>query len=267
MRLCFLLAAALAATACAQSPTGISARLQPGAAQAASSGESIRQPAESPLPFLATPVAAFDDPWAIAFLPATSSALVTEQRGALKLWTEGSDTIRDVAGVPTVDFGGQGDLGDVVAAPDFASSLMVYLSWVEACGSGTRGAMVGRTRLADDPQGMRLQDLATVWRQVPKVTGRSHFSYRIAFSPDGKYLWITSGDRQKKDPAQDLSNNLGAVLRMLPGGSMPQDHPFADRGGAAVQILSYGHRNLLGVAFDANGQCGPARWAHAAVTS
>ncbi|MEP6558775.1 MAG: PQQ-dependent sugar dehydrogenase [Burkholderiales bacterium] len=51
--------------------------------------------------------------------------------------------MRDVAGVPTVDFGGQGGLGDVVAAPDFASSRMVYLSRVEAGGSCTCGAVVG----------------------------------------------------------------------------------------------------------------------------
>lgn len=254
MRICLVFAAALATTACADSQTATSTGLQPAAARSTASIKSTRQSAESPWPFSPAPVATFNDPWAIAFLPGTSSALVTEQRGALKLWAEGSDSVRDVAGVPAVDFGGQGGLGDVAAAPDFASSRAIYLSWVEAGESGTRGAVVGRARLADDAEGLRLKDLDIVWRQVPKVSGRGHFSHRIAFSPNGKYLWITSGDRQKKEPAQDLSNNLGATLRLLPDGSVPADNPFADRGGAGAQIWSYGHRNLLGIAFDANGQ-------------
>lgn len=229
---------------------------QVGAADAGriASTHSTRQPPESPLPFDATPIARFENPWAIAFLPGTKSALVTEQHGALKLWSEESGAIREVAGVPEVDYGGQGGLGDVALAPDFAASRTIYLSWVEAGERSTRGAVVGRARLADDARGLRLEDLRLIWRQTPKVTGRGHFSHRIAFSPDGRYLWLTSGERQKKEPAQDLSNNLGATLRLLPDGSTPSDNPFAGRGGASAQIWSYGHRNLLGLAFDAKGR-------------
>lgn len=256
MRLCFLFvtAVAAAATVACATPGPNDAALGIGAqAPAAASTHSTQQRPESLLPFAATPMADFDHPWAIAFLPGGTSALVTEQQGELKLWTEGG-TIRDVAGVPTVDYGGQGGLGDVVLAPDFVASRMIYLSWVEAGARNTRGAVVGRAKLADDAQGLRLENLTIIWRQEPKVTGRGHFSHRIAFSPDGKYLWVTSGERQKKEPAQDLSNNLGATLRLLPDGSTPPDNPFADRGGVSAQIWSYGHRNLLGIAFDANGQ-------------
>jgi glucose/arabinose dehydrogenase len=98
-----------------------------------------------------------------------------------------------------------------------------------------------------------LADVETIWRQWPKVTGRGHYSHRIAFGP-GDYLWITSGDRQKMEPAQDLSNNLGTVVRLNDDGSVPEGNPFADRGGVSAQIWSYGHRNLLGLAFSPDGR-------------
>lgn len=213
--------------------------------------QSTEQPAESPLPFAARAVADFQNPWAIAFLP-DGRALVTEQQGALKLWSE-AGPIRTVGGVPKVDYGGQGGLGDLVLAPDFATTDDIYLSYIEAGADDTRGAVVVRARL--DLEGEpRLTNIRRIWEQTPKVTGRGHFSHRIAFSPDGEYLWITSGEREKKDPAQDLTNNLGSTLRLFPDGSVPPDNPFAERDGPAAQVWSYGHRNLLGIAYDNNGR-------------
>lgn len=198
-------------------------------------------------------VATFDEPWAMTFLPGTNQALITEKKGKLKLWTEGTSKTVDVSGTPTVDYGGQGGFGDVVAAPDFAQSGMVYLSWAEAGEKDTRGAVVARARLVmgDAP---RLEGLSVIWRQFPKVTGRGHYSHRIAFSPDGKYLFISSGERQKFTPAQDLSANLGKVIRLLPDGAPAPGNPFAEKGGISAQIWSYGHRNLLGLAFSPDGR-------------
>src|SRR3546814_1781179 len=51
------------------------------------------------------------------------------------------------------------------------------------------------------------------WRQDPKVTGRGHYGHRLAFSPDG-FLYISSGERQKFDPAQDRNANLGKIIRL-----------------------------------------------------
>lgn len=199
--------------------------------------------------FAVTPLATLDAPWAIAVLP-RGGVLVTEKGGKLKL-VDG--TVKDVAGVPTVAFGGQGGLGDVVLAPDYAKSGMVYLSWAEAGDGETRGAAIGRAKLVlgDAP---RLEGLEVIWRQSPKVTGRGHYSHRIAFSPDGKLLFVASGDRQKLDPAQDLTGNLGKVLRLLPDGKPASGNPFADKGGVSAEIWSYGHRNILGLAFDPQGR-------------
>lgn len=204
-------------------------------------------------PFVTQEVGRFDEPWAMAFLPNRPEALVTEKAGRLKLWRAGQPPL-EVAGVPQVSTGGQGGLGDVVLGPHFATDNMVYLSWVEAGPNGTRGAVVGRAVLdRGNPAQPRLTALKIIWRQQPKVTGGGHFSHRIAFSPDGQYMFISSGERQKKAPAQDMSVNLGKVLRLFPDGSVPPDNPFASRGSPTDQIWTLGHRNALGLAFDDHG--------------
>jgi len=202
------------------------------------------------LPFTVTQVADFDIPWAMAFLP-DGRMLVTEQRGMLKLYTPGGASV-DVRGVPEVSWFGQGGLGDVVLHPDFANNGLVYLSYAEAGEGETRGAAVARAKLALEANGGELQNLQVIWRQSHKVDGGGHYSHRIAFG--GGYLWISSGDRQKFDPAQDMNSNLGKVLRLNEDGSVPRDNPFADRGGVTAQIWSLGHRNLLGLAFDEQGR-------------
>jgi glucose/arabinose dehydrogenase len=200
-------------------------------------------------PFTTIEVADFEMPWAMEFLP-DGRLLVTEQRGALKLYSGG--TITEIGGVPEVAFGGQGGFGDVVLHPEFADNNLVYLSYAEAGESGTRGAAVARAKLILEGSGGELRDLDVVWRQAPKVDGGGHYGHRIAFR-DG-YLWISSGERQKFDPAQDMQGNLGKILRLNYDGSVPADNPFADRGGVTAQIWSLGHRNPLGLAFDSEGR-------------
>lgn len=207
---------------------------------------------EESWPFVATPIAEFDEPWAMTFLP-DGRLLVTEKEGRLLVVTqEGNKS--GVSGVPTVDYGGQGGLGDVVLHPDFTSNNIVYLSYAEAGDDDKRGAAVARAILQlDDSGGFALHDLTVIWRQNPKVTGRGHYGHRIAFSDDG-YLFISSGERQKFDPAQDMNGNLGKIVRLHDDGAVPDDNPFADKGGVTAEIWSYGHRNPLGLAFDADGR-------------
>ena len=93
-----------------------------------------------------------------------------------------------------------------------------------------------------------------IWRQMPGFEGRGHYGHRLAFSPDGRHLFISSGERQQFTPAQDMASNAGKILRLNPDGSVPADNPFASRGGVAAQIWSLGHRNPLGLAFDGAGR-------------
>ncbi|WP_439568320.1 PQQ-dependent sugar dehydrogenase [Sphingopyxis sp.] len=242
------LSAALAASACSAS-TASSQPADP--AKLDASGDQPAAPVAE-APFTVQEVASFNEPWAMTFVPGTRAALITEKAGKLKLWQESSPTL-DVAGVPAVAYGGQGGFGDIIVAPDFATSGTVYLSWIEPGAGGTYGAVVGMARLVQGAA-PRLEGLKTIWTQSPKVTGRGHYSHRLAFSPDGKYLFIGSGERQKFDPAQDMKANLGKIVRLNPDGSVPADNPFAAQGGVTAQIWSLGHRNILGLTFDGAGQ-------------
>ena len=209
-------------------------------------------------PFAVAEVASFSTPWAMDFLPGsgvalTKMALLTEREGKLWLVDTQTGAKQEVAGVPKVKVAGQGGLGDVVVHPGFAGNQRIYLSFVEAGDGGTSGAALGYGRLVLGQGQPRIEGFRVIWRQQPKVDGDGHFSHRIAFGPDG-LLYLTSGERQKFDPAQDMGGNLGKVLRLTDEGAPAPGNPWASRGGIATQFWSIGHRNLLGIAFAPDGR-------------
>lgn len=207
---------------------------------------------ESELPFQKEEIATFDEPWAMAFLP-DGRLLVTEKRGRLYIVKQDGTKSRPVEDVPDVAYRGQGGLGDVILHPDFANNRLIYLSYAESGVGNVRGAAVARARLDEGEQVTTLRDVQVIWRQNPKVTDDGHYGHRLAFDADG-YLFISSGERQKFDPAQQMTGNLGKIVRLRDDGSIPEDNPFYDRGDVTAEIWSLGHRNPLGIAFDANGQ-------------
>lgn len=224
----------------------------------AATGDKAAEAAAAGTDFTVEQLADFDEPWAMAFDEGTGTLLVTERGGQLRFRTP-DGRLGTVSGAPKVDYGGQGGLGDVIFAPGQTGSRFdrrtIYLSWAEAGDGNTRGAAVGRGNLVCSAQmDCALEDLQVIWRQVPKVTGRGHYSHRLAFSPDGQYLFIASGDRQKMEPAQDISNTLGTIVRLLPDGTPAPGNPFADKPAPTNQIWSYGHRNILGLDFDPQGR-------------
>lgn len=183
-------------------------------------------------------------PWGMAFLP-DGRMLLTERPGRLRL-VAADGSLRDapVEGTPEVWAEGQGGLLDVVVDPDFASNGFVWLTFAEAGENGTAGTAVGRGRWNDD----RLEDFRTVWRQH-KVEGPNHFGSRIVFDDQGT-LFVALGERFKFQPAQDLSNALGTVIRITRDGEPADGNPFVDRADAEPAIYSCGHRNIQAAARD-----------------
>ncbi|MEM1187634.1 MAG: PQQ-dependent sugar dehydrogenase [Pseudomonadota bacterium] len=216
---------------------------------------------QAQLPFNVEVVASFDEPWSVAEMP-DGRLLVTETRGSLRIVTPEGEKSRDVAGVPDVVYGGQGGLGDVVLHPDFADNGVIYLSYGETGVGDSRGAAVARGVLDASTDRPSLSDVEVIWRQYPKLVGYGHYGHRMLFDDDG-YLWITSGDRQKFTPSQDMQANVGKVLRLNDDGTVPEDNPFVDYYsddafvddiGVYPQVWSLGHRNPLGIATDLDGQ-------------
>ncbi|MEQ8772231.1 MAG: PQQ-dependent sugar dehydrogenase [Erythrobacter sp.] len=236
---------ALALASCARADSGDSA--------APSGSESAERPYSSEV------MAIFDEPWAIEFAPGTGVLFVTQQGGTLKIMDTSTGEIGTVSGVPEVDYGGQGGLGDIAFLPGEAdmniTGRTIYITFAEAGEGNTRGAALGRGTLdCSATNDCAVEGFEVIWRQAPKVTGRGHYSHRIQVSPDGEHLFVASGDRQKQTPAQDLSNTLGTIVRLNLDGTPAAGNPFADESGTPDAIWSFGHRNILGMDFDAEGR-------------
>lgn len=201
------------------------------------------------VPFVATEIADFTSPWAMTFLP-DGRFLMTEKDGRLLLVTQAGKAI-EVAGIPKVSTAGQGGLGEVVLHPGFASNNRVYFSFAEARDGGT-GVTLARGVLTDaEGAKPRLSDVEILFRADAQSGTSGHYGGRIAFAPDG-HLFFTASERQKFTPAQE-KGTLGKVLRFTEDGK-PAGDPGLTAQGFHPAVWSYGHRNMLGLAFDAAGQ-------------
>ncbi len=222
-----------------------------GPTKAGAGASSVAATVESEAPFTITTIASFDEPWALEIIPGSPYILVTEKKGRIKLLEQGGEVI-DIPAPAPVAYGGQGGMGDIVLAPDFATSKRIYYSMAAPGEGDTRGAAVGYATLNMDGT---LTDGMVFWRQTPFVTGRGHYSLKLAFSPDGQHLYIASGDRQKMEPAQDLGSSLGKIVRLTYPGHAPAGAPeWQARGGVTASLWTSGNRNILGMAFDDKGQ-------------
>lgn len=209
-------------------------------------------------------LAEFDGAWAMTFLP-DGRALVTEKDGHMWLLSQSGAKLARIRNMPEVTARNQGGMGDIIVDPDFETNNIVYLSYVErdADDNNLSGAAVERATLRLGANGGSLENREVIWRQFPKVTGNGHYGHRLAISPDnaaggGGYLFITSGERQKFYPSQNMDMNLGKMVRINRDGSVPESNPFYGQGGVTDEIWSIGHRNPLGIDFDADGDL----WVH-----
>jgi glucose/arabinose dehydrogenase len=201
-------------------------------------------------------VSTFSYPWSFSFLN-NDHLLVATKPG--KIWLmDNSGSKIEVENMVSVEYGGQGGMGDVVPHPNYSENYNIYFSYITSDDGGkTRYAVVDRAILRD-LSSPKLESRERIWEQFPAVIGKGHFSHRIAFGPKGSVqenkIFITSGDRQMQDPAQMWDTNFGKIVRLNDDGSVPQDNPFKNRGELAKTFWTTGHRNALGLAFDQKNQ-------------
>src|SRR5262245_34535523 len=192
---------------------------------------------EPNLPFTMTQVTTFDLPWRIAFLP-DGRMLVTEKVGPIWLVTQQGQKTQ-VANVPAVLAQGQGGMLGVFVSPHYATDHSVYLTYSEHGDvAGASGLALARTRLNLDEGRASLEGLQVLWRDMPKGFG-GQFGAQIAFSPDGQYLFLTVGDRQRMTPAQDPDTEVGKILRLTLDGKPAPGNPMAGKkGGPTIPLIN-----------------------------
>jgi glucose/arabinose dehydrogenase len=229
-------------------------------------------------------IAIFDNPWAMAFLPGTSTALVTEKPGRIWLVNITTGAKQIVARPPEVVYGGQGGLLDIALSPTFATDKRVYLTYSEPSKNGGSQLALARAVLADAPRAPRLDQFELLWHDPAGGYG-GQFGGIIVFAPDGRSLFLSTGERQRFTPAQDMSQPLGKILHLTLDGKPAPGNPWAGQTGASTvivtsppedtqeaktapghrvswpgrnltpsEIWSLGHRNPYGLAFSPDGR-------------
>ncbi|KAF2476619.1 soluble quino protein glucose dehydrogenase [Lindgomyces ingoldianus] len=202
-------------------------------------------------PWKSTAIATFAEPWAFAFLP-DSRILLNERRGNMHLVDPATGSKLTITGVPTVAYSGQGGLHDVALHPNYAENSIVYISYAES-GSGGAGGAVVRAKLTLNANGGALSNLEVIWRHTQRASGGLQFALRLLFGPDGA-LWIASGEINQMWPSQSMTGNLGKIIKLYDNGTAFAGNPFASQGAVQAQIWSLGHRNPLGIDWDAQGR-------------
>lgn len=234
-------------------------------------------------PFKVEQVTTLSWPWRIAFLP-DGRMLITQKSGGLELVTTSGEKT-DVTGAPEVLYKGQGGFLGVYLSPNYATDHSIYLTYSEPQAVGGSSLALARATLQLGSGAPSLQNLKVLWRD-PEGGQGGQFGAAVAFSPDKKYLFLTSGDRQRFTPAQDPNQPLGKVFRLTLDGKPALGNPmYGKKGAQTVNVIdppsdteaaktakvvrtytftgdnmtpsetwSSGHRTPYGLAFDGSGR-------------
>nr|MBP7213551.1 PQQ-dependent sugar dehydrogenase [Anaerolineaceae bacterium] len=177
-----------------------------------------------------------NSPWEIAFLP-DGTILITERGGNLIVLDGNEESRISIADV--YEQGESGLLG-LAVHPNFDKNRLIYLYLSYATSAGIRNR-VESYQFTDE----QISDKQILIDDIPGAG--NHDGGRIEFGPDG-LLYITTGDAQNPDSAQDINSLSGKILRLNDDGSIPSDNPFNN------MVYSYGHRNPQGLAWDEEGR-------------
>ncbi|WP_306901578.1 PQQ-dependent sugar dehydrogenase [Arthrobacter sp. B1I2] len=201
-------------------------------------------PASSPVP---APVPVVQErlelqlsiPWAAVFLPDGTAIISERETALLKAVRDGKAT--SLGKVPGVAPAGEGGLLGLALSPQFDADRYLY-----AYLTGREDNRVIRLTVDGNADGsLTLGQLQVVFSGIPKAT--THNGGRIRFGPDG-FLYVGTGDAQRREQPQDPNALGGKILRLTPDGSPAPGNPFGNA------VYSLGHRNVQGLAWDGSGR-------------
>jgi glucose/arabinose dehydrogenase len=142
-----------------------------------------------------------------------------------------------VTNVPAVLAKGQGGLLGIFLSPHYAKDHEVYLTYSEP-GDGGSSLALALAKLSIGKDTASLDDLKVIWRDGERGNG-GQFGAQVAFAPDGKSLFLTSGDRQRFVTAQDPNQPLGKILHLTLDGKPAKDNPMAGKVGTpSVPVIN-----------------------------
>ena len=176
--------------------------------------------------------------WGFDFLD-KERILFSEREGALWLYNQKSKKRLKVTGLPIIKSYGQGGLLDVLIEK-VKDKVFVYLTYSKPIGDNITTALA-KAQLS----GNKLINLKDLFIAKTDSDKRVHFGSRIVLT-DNK-IFLTVGDRGKRQESQNTENHHGTVVRLNRDGSIPKDNPLKS---GLKSIWSYGHRNPQGLAMD-----------------
>ncbi|HBH59269.1 MAG TPA: glucose sorbosone dehydrogenase [Arthrobacter bacterium] len=178
-------------------------------------------------------------PWAAVFLPDGTAIISERDTALLKAVRDGQATT--LGQVPGVAPDGEGGLLGLALSPGFPADKYLYVYFTSA-----QDNRIARLELTEKPDGsLAFGDPEVVFTGIPKAS--THNGGRIRFGPDG-FLYVGTGDSQRREQPQDPNALGGKILRLTPEGDPAPGNPFGNA------VYSLGHRNVQGLAWDSAGR-------------
>ncbi len=183
--------------------------------------------------------------WSFVILP-DGRYLLALREGEFKVFDPKTKNLKNVSGAPKVYADGQAGLLDLVLSPTFKNDKKIFYTYSALEKGGSATTLASATFEQDKITNQRILFAARPVQNTPY-----HFGSRIVFDGEG-HLFVSIGERNIRNLAQDLSAHMGKIIRLNLDGSIPKDNPFVDDKKAKPEIWSYGHRNPQGLFFDKN---------------